>query len=101
MCLATNRASGTVRSNRKASSPGVPPLLVTSKICRSTSSDPAPLPVKTSIRSMCGVSIGRKPKLAKAWRKIAEHPLAGDHHRGSQVSQPAGHAGVDHGVIRS
>ena len=54
MCLATNRASGTVRSNRRASSPGVPPLLVTSKICRSTSSDPAPFPVRTSIRSICG-----------------------------------------------
>ena len=65
MCLATNRARGTVKSNRKASSPGVPPLLVTSKICRSTSSEPAPLPVKTSIRSMCGVSIGRNPKLGE------------------------------------
>ena len=71
MCLATNRASGTVRSNRKASSPGVPPLLVTSKICRSTSSEPAPLPVKTSIRSMCGVSIGTNPKLANVWRNAA------------------------------
>ena len=71
MCLATNRASGTVRSNRNASSPGVPPLLVTSKICRSTSSEPAPLPVKTSIRSMWGVSIGTKPKLAKVCRKTA------------------------------
>ena len=71
MCLATNRARGTVKSNRKASSPGVPPLLVTSKIWRSTSSDPAPLPVKTSIRSICGVSIGTKPKLAKVWRKTA------------------------------
>ena len=64
MCLATNRASGTVRSNRSASSPGVPPLLVTSKICRKTSSEPAPLPVKTSIRSICGVSIGTKPNPA-------------------------------------
>ena len=71
MCLATNRASGTVRSNRSASSPGVPPLLVTSKIWRSTSSEPAPLPVKTSIRSICGVSIGTKPNPANVWRKTA------------------------------
>ncbi len=71
MCLATNRASGTVKSNRKASSPGVPPLLVTSKICRSTSSEPAPFPVSTSIRSICGVSIGTKPKPANVWRKCA------------------------------
>src|SRR5271166_3850077 len=71
ICLATNRASGTVRSNRRASSPGVPPLLVTSKICRKTSSDPAPLPVSTSMRSMCGVSIGTKPKLENVWRNAA------------------------------
>ena len=71
MCLATNRARGTVRSNRRASSPGVPPLLVTSKICRSTSSDPAPLPVKTSIRSICGVSIGTNPKPANVSRNAA------------------------------
>src|SRR5271157_273503 len=70
-CLATNRASGTVRSNRSASSPGVPPRLVTSKICLSTSSEPAPLPVSTSMRSMCGVSIGTKPKLVKVRRKAA------------------------------
>ena len=77
MCLATNRASGTVRSNRSASSPGVPPLLVTSKICRSTSSEPAPLPVRTSIRSMCGVSIGTNPNPANVAAELGEHPLAG------------------------
>ena len=99
MCLATKRARGTVKSKRKASSPGVPPLLVTSKICRSTSSEPAPLPVKTSIRSMWGVSIGRNPKLGEDLAEQSEHSLAGDHHRGSQVSQAAGDSGVDHGRL--
>ena len=35
----------------------------------------------------------------EARKRLAErrqHPLAGDHHRGRQVPQPAGHAGVDH-----
>ena len=59
---------GTVRSNRSANSPGVPPLFVTSKIWRRTSSEPAPLPVRTSMRSMCGVSMGTKPNEANVSR---------------------------------
>ena len=49
------------------------------------------------MRSMCGVSIGTKPKEANVLRKTREHPLARDHHRGGHVPEPAGHAGVDHG----
>ena len=48
------------------------------------------------MRSMCGVSIGTKPKRGEGPAERREHPLAGDHHRGGQVPQPAGHAGVDH-----
>ena len=30
--------------------------------------------------------------------EAGEHPLAGDHHRGGDVPQPAGHAGIDHRI---
>ena len=48
------------------------------------------------MRSMCGVSIGTNPKLGEGLAEARQHPLAGDHHRGRDVPQPAGHAGIDH-----
>ena len=38
-----------------------------------------------------------EPEVGEGPPKNLQHPLARNHHRGSQVPQPAGHAGVNHG----
>ena len=63
-CWAAKRASGTVRSNRIATSR--PPLSVKRKSCLSVS--PPPLPSKISVFSSAGVSIGAKPCRRKTSR---------------------------------
>ena len=48
------------------------------------------------MRSICGVSIGTKPKSANVLRKVASARLARDHRGWCDVTEPAGHAGIDH-----
>jgi hypothetical protein len=65
LLAATNLANGTVRSKRIDTS--LPPLSVKLYTCLSVS--PPPFPRRTSVYSSTGVSMGTKPKDAKAFSR--------------------------------